>query len=186
SSPSCRKRSSRPTTSPPRPSSPLPCWPSSTGTTTAPSRSTGSSPQPTWPGSSSGSALPQNPPACRKPPEHQMNLWVTHLGQGDYGFGAVVRAAVRAAAGRWWYRGRIVSGRAAAARRLGPVRGSDQHGDGSHSPAGERDSKQEQQVTRSIAASALFRGQCGSVTEVRVQPAKQLAVMRQQGDRGGA
>jgi hypothetical protein len=59
--------------------------------------------------------------------------------------------------------------RAAAARRLGPVRSSDQRGDGSHSQAGERDVKQEKQVTRSIAASALFRGQCGSVTEVPFQ-----------------
>jgi hypothetical protein len=47
SSPSCRERSSRPTTSPARPSSPLPCWPSPTGTTRPPGRSTGSSPLPT-------------------------------------------------------------------------------------------------------------------------------------------
>jgi len=59
-----QKRSSRPTTSPPRPSSPLPCWPSSTGTTTAPSRSTGSSPQPTWPGSSPAD---QRSPRTRQP-----------------------------------------------------------------------------------------------------------------------
>jgi hypothetical protein len=72
--PSCRKRSSRPTTSPPRPSSPLPCWPSSTATTRPPGHSTGSSPPPTWPGCSSGSALAMNPPACHTLPDDPTSL----------------------------------------------------------------------------------------------------------------
>jgi DDE superfamily endonuclease len=64
-----QKKLLTPTTSPAPPSSPLPCWLSSTVTTRPPGPSTGSSPPPTWPGSSSESATARNPPPCQRPPD---------------------------------------------------------------------------------------------------------------------
>ena len=68
------------------------------------------SPRPVlWPG-------PEVAPGDRPRPVIRGRLTdAVALGQGDYGFGAVVRAVVRAAVGWWWYRGRIVSVPAAAA-----------------------------------------------------------------------